>query len=104
MRRCLKTISVEVAYALPDQQWVRELRLTIGVTAREAIDISGVLIHFPEIDLSHQLVGIFGTIVPLEHELKEGDRVEVYRPLMVDPKSARRLRAASVKDTRAQKK
>lgn len=95
-----KTISVEVAYALPGQQWLRVLRLPIGVTAREAIDSSGVLIHFPEIDLSHQLVGIFGTIVPLEHELKEGDRVEIYRPLMVDPKLARRQRAVSLKGNR----
>lgn len=86
-------ITVEVAYALPEQQWLQALCLTEGATAAEAIAASGVLSQFPEIDLSRQAIGVFGRIIRPEQPLKAGDRVEIYRALLVDPKSARRLRA-----------
>lgn len=86
-------IRIEVAYARPDVQVVIALRLRPPVTVRGAIRASGVLRRFPEIDLSRNRVGIHGSLVTLEQELQAGDRVEIYRPLIRDPKTQRRLRA-----------
>lgn len=92
-------LRVEVTYAGPgrDQQALVEVHLKPGATVREAIEASGVLTRFPEIDLSANKVGVFGRIAPLDTVLRAGDRVEVYRPLVADPKEVRRLRAAEGK-------
>jgi putative ubiquitin-RnfH superfamily antitoxin RatB of RatAB toxin-antitoxin module len=84
---------IEVAYATPAQQRIIAIDLEEGVTAGEAISRSGIEALFPECDLSEAPVGIFGKPCERNTPLREGDRVEIYRPLLVDPKLARRLRA-----------
>jgi len=90
-------IKVEVAYARADQQALLEVQVAAGATVREAIEASGVLARFPEIDLARNKVGVFGKITPLDAHLRAGDRVEIYRPLIGDPKEIRKLRAAEGK-------
>lgn len=85
---------VEVAYALPDQQVILPVQVPVQATAEQAIAASGVMNQFPEIDLEKQKIGIFSKIVPLTQVLQPRDRVEIYRPLIADPKAARRERAA----------
>lgn len=87
-------IAVVVAYApsADDQRLVR-LRVPRGASVEDAIRASGLLAAFPAIDLAHQAVGIFGERVPLTRCVEEGERVEIYRPLIADPKEARRRRA-----------
>ncbi|MFI9653688.1 RnfH family protein [Guyparkeria sp. GHLCS8-2] len=86
-------MKVEVAYARPDIQMLLEVDVAEGATVEEAIRRSGILERFPEIDLSQQKVGVFAKVVPLSQALREWDRVEIYRPLIADPKAARRQRA-----------
>lgn len=93
-------ITVEVAYALPHRQQLIELQVPQGTTAFEAVQLSGIVGQFPEIDLESAKMGIFGQALgtkglklPKEHVLAMKDRVEIYRPLIVDPKEVRRLRA-----------
>lgn len=93
-------ITVEVAYARPDQQKIIELLVEPGTTAYQAAERSGIVKVFPEIDLENAKMGIFGQALgtkglkpPREHELQPGDRVEIYRPLISDPKEVRRKRA-----------
>lgn len=93
------TISVEVAFALPQRQHIVALTLTEGTTAREAVCRAELDRHFPELPEStfcEAELGIFGKALrePEAHVLQAGDRVEVYRPLLIDPKQARRRRAA----------
>ncbi|WP_440995635.1 RnfH family protein [Arhodomonas sp. SL1] len=86
-------IRVEVAYARPDRQALLALRVPRGTTAIEAVQASGVLERFPEIDLDRQGIGVFSQPVSPQRVLADGDRVEIYRPLKVDPKEMRRQRA-----------
>lgn len=92
-------INVEVVYALPERQAVYRLELTGPQTVRSAIDASGVLRDFPDIDLARNRVGIYARLAQPDTPLRDGDRVEIYRPLKMDPKAARRARA----DTRRRK-
>lgn len=85
-------IEAEVAYALPTVQRCYLVRLAAPATVRAAIESSGVLAEFPDIDLARQRVGIFGRIASLDQLIQPGDRVEIYRPLEADPKEARRDR------------
>jgi hypothetical protein len=87
-------MKVEVAYARPDVQVILALELAEGSTAEFAIRQSGILERFPEIDLDQNRIGIFSKPCKLEQILRAGDRVEIYRPLIADPKEARRNRAA----------
>ena len=89
----LAEISVEVVYALPSGADLRQVRLAAGATAADAIRAAGTLERHPGLDLAALKVGIFGGTVALDTPLKNGDRVEIYRPLQVDPKEARRRRA-----------
>ncbi len=88
-------IRVEVAFARPDKQEIVELEVAEGSSAKDAVIQSGIIELFPEIDPETDSMGIFGKVVknPGAHELREGDRVEVYRPLKIDPKQARLNRA-----------
>ncbi len=86
------SVAVEVAYAKADRQVVIELNMAEGTTAEQAIQASGILQQFPEIDLTKNKVGIFSKVRTLAQQLKEGDRVEIYRPLMQSPMQARRNR------------
>lgn len=86
---------IEVAYALPQEQVILELEVEDnGITIERAIQRSGILDRYPEIDLKENKVGIFGKLGSLDQLLSEGDRVEIYRKLIADPKQARRQRAA----------
>ena len=93
-------IRVEVAYALPQRQTVRELALPQGSTADEAVRSSGLLEEFPEIDRSRVRVAIYGKAVPGETRLRDGDRVEILRGLLADPKEVRRARAGKKRSAR----
>ncbi len=85
---------MEIAYARLDAQRIYTLELPTGATVRAAIEQCEVLREFPEIDLSCDKVGIFGKVTALDKILRAGDRVEIYRPLLADPKLARKQRAA----------
>ncbi len=85
---------VEVAYAKPDNQVILTVDVDDTATVNEAIVLSGILDQFPEIDLKKNKVGIFGKISKLDANLRDKDRVEIYRPLIADPKASRKKRAA----------
>ena len=93
-------INVEVLYALPRQQPILQVRLAAGATVEDAIRASGVLDAFPEIDLATNKVGIFSKLVKLDEKVRDKDRVEIYRPLIADPKEVRRKRAEEGKVTK----
>lgn len=86
-------VTIEVVYALPERQTLLKLSLKAGATVRTAIERSGLCATYPELDITRNKVGIFGKRVAPDTALKNGDRVEIYRPLSVDPKDARRRRA-----------
>lgn len=92
-----KTIPVEVAYALPAQQMILKLQVAEGATAEQAVLASGITQKFPEIDLTQSKMGVFGKLVKPDTVLREKDRVEIYRPLIADPKEVRKQRAAEGK-------
>jgi putative ubiquitin-RnfH superfamily antitoxin RatB of RatAB toxin-antitoxin module len=88
-------LHVQVCYAKPDVQILRELSVRRGTTLQDAIRQSGVLDDAPEIDLAVCRVGIHGRLRTLDTILRDCDRIEIYRPLLADPKESRRKRAAS---------
>jgi putative ubiquitin-RnfH superfamily antitoxin RatB of RatAB toxin-antitoxin module len=90
-------IMVEVAYALPGQQLIVPVNVTEGTTAEAAVLASGIMEKFPEIDLNINKIGIFGKLIKPDSVLRDLDRVEIYRPLIADPKEIRRQRAAEGK-------
>jgi putative ubiquitin-RnfH superfamily antitoxin RatB of RatAB toxin-antitoxin module len=87
-------VKIEVAHARTDVQFLIALHVPEGATVRQAIELSGLLEMYPDVDLERQAVGIFGRPCGLEDPLQDGDRVEVYRRLLLDPKLRRRQRAA----------
>ena len=90
-------IRIEVVYALPTQQALVKLRLPVQSTVSAAIEASGLLQRFPEIDLKKNKIGVFAKLVKPDAILRDQDRVEIYRPLIADPKEVRRKRAAESK-------
>lgn len=86
-------ITVEVAYALPQEQVVLSLSVPPGTTAQQAVELSGILNKFPEIDLTRNKLGIFAKLSKPDTVLRDRDRVEIYRPLIADPKEVRKKRA-----------
>ena len=94
------TIQVEVVYALPGAQPLLQVQLAEGATVSDAIRASGVLENFPDIDLAKNKVGIFSKLVKLDEVVRDKDRVEIYRPLIADPKEVRRKRAEEGKVTK----
>lgn len=97
----MPAISVEVVYALSDRQTIVLLQLDSTSTVRQAISASGILQAYPVIDLKHASVGVWSKAVTLDGGLIDGDRVEIYRPLIADPKVVRRRRAS---ETRSRKR
>lgn len=95
---------VEVAYALPDKQSLISIEIKNGSTLKEAIEASGILETFEQIDLTKDRVGIFAKFASLDTILRDKDRVEIYRPLIADPKKARKDRAAEGKAMQSDKK
>jgi len=92
------TIVVEVAYGLPDRQALLQVELPDGASVAEAIEASGIREAFPGLEVAAERVGIWGRKAALDQPLSDGDRVEIYRPLLAEPKEARRARAAADKD------
>ncbi|OQX31475.1 MAG: RnfH family protein [Candidatus Sedimenticola endophacoides] len=88
---------VEVAYATEAEQLILTVEGAPGMTVEEAIRRSGIVGRFPEIDLTSLKVGVFGKAARLDADLNPGDRVEIYRPLVADPKEARKKRASEGK-------
>jgi putative ubiquitin-RnfH superfamily antitoxin RatB of RatAB toxin-antitoxin module len=93
----VETIAVEVAHARPQEQVILRLELPAGSTLRQAVEQSGILERFPDIDPDTMKAGIFGKLKKPDQVLQAGDRVEIYRPLIADPKQVRKQRAAAGK-------
>lgn len=83
-------IRVEVAVALPESQELIDLELPSGATIADAIEAADVARRFPQLEIHHRRLGVFGRPRPPDHVLADGDRVEIYRTLTVDPKEVRR--------------
>ncbi|MBK7685110.1 MAG: RnfH family protein [Rhodocyclaceae bacterium] len=90
-------IRIEVVYALPTRQAVVKLRMPAQSTVLAAIEASGLLQKYPEIDLEKNKLGVFAKLVKADAILRDQDRVEIYRPLIADPKEVRKKRAAEGK-------
>ena len=90
-------MNVEVIYALRNKQEVFSIRVPQGATVRQAIEASGVLEKYPEIDLAKNKLGVFAKLAKADTLLRNRDRVEIYRPLIADPKEVRKQRAAEGK-------
>lgn len=97
-----RLIPVEVAYALPERQWVIALTVPEGTTVYEAAVRSRIVEQVPGLDLAGSSLGVFGKVEkdPGSRVLKAGERVEIFRPLLNDPKEARKARAAKVREAR----
>jgi len=95
---------VEVAFALPDKQSLISIEIENGSTLKEAIEASGILETFEQIDLTKNRVGIFAKFATLDTILRDKDRVEIYRSLIADPKKIRKERAAEGKVMQSDKK
>lgn len=93
-------IDVEVLYALPQHQDLIRLKLPAGSTVQQALEASGLLRKYPEIDLAKNKLGIFSKLCNAGTSLRDRDRIEIYRPLLADPKEVRRQRAAQGKATK----
>lgn len=90
-------ITVEVVYALPEEQTLLAFKVDDSSTAKEVINHSGILQQYPEIDLTKNKIGLFSKIIKLDHQVREKDRIEIYRELIADPKEVRKKRAAEGK-------
>lgn len=86
-------LNIEVVFANAEKQHVLPMEVKEGTTVKAAILQSGVFTRFPEIMTTEYQVGVFSKVRKLEDELEDGDRIEIYRPLLIDPKVARRVRA-----------
>ncbi|MBK5538980.1 RnfH family protein [Pseudomonas sp. TH05] len=98
------TIEIEVVYAAVDRQVLLKVSLPAGSTLRAGLMASGIAAQFPELDVQSCPVGIFGKVIadPDRHVLQAGERIEIYRSLLADPKEVRRLRAAKAAQARLQ--
>ena len=90
-------IQVEVVYGRQDRQKVVAVKLNVGATLRDAVERSGLLAEFPEIDLAANKLGIWNKLAKPDTVVRDKDRVEIYRPLIADPKEVRKQRAAEGK-------
>ncbi|MDP2534739.1 RnfH family protein [Alteromonas stellipolaris] len=91
-------MQIEVAYALPTKQSLVDVAIKEGATVEEVIQASNLLKEYPDIDLSSTKVGIWSRVVKLRDTVKDGDRIEIYRPLIADPKEIRKRRAEKAKE------
>jgi len=95
-----QSINVEVAFAIPDEQVIIPISIAEGTNVEEAIIQSGIKERFPQINLEKDKIGIFSKICKKDAKLRDKDRIEIYRPLIADPKEMRKLRAAQGKAMR----
>lgn len=91
-------LTIEVAYATPEKQLILSIQVPEGTTVEECIEQSGIKQHFAEIDLSQQKVGIWNKASKRDATPRDGDRIEIYRPLIADPKAVRKRRAERAKE------
>ena len=97
-------LNIEVVYGTPERQKLLSCSVPVGITVADAIESSGIRRYFPEIDLEQNAVGIWNRVCKLTDQPRNGDRIEIYRPLIADPKEIRRRRAERAKeDGRADK-
>jgi putative ubiquitin-RnfH superfamily antitoxin RatB of RatAB toxin-antitoxin module len=99
-------IDIEVCYALPDKQQIIPLKVSEGTTVYEAAKLSGIESQFAGLDLEIAKMGVFGKVIakPKQTLINEHERIEIYRPLIADPKEVRKARAAKVKAEKADAK
>lgn len=90
-------IQIQVVYALTDKQELISLQMPAGSTVQQAVEASGLLVKYPEIDLARNKLGVFAKLAKADTPLRDRDRVEIYRPLIADPKAVRKQRAAEGK-------
>lgn len=94
-------ISVEVVYALPEEQPLLSVSVTLESTIKDVIIQSGILVHYPELEQPFETdkmkVGLFGKLAKMDQTVRDKDRIEIYRPLIADPKEVRKKRAAEGK-------
>ena len=95
-----RLIDIEVVYGIPHKQVLLSLKVPEGTTIENCIKLSGIVKHFPEIVPSETVVGIFSKPDKLDNTVKQGDRIEIYRPLTADPKEMRKLRAEKAKQAK----
>jgi putative ubiquitin-RnfH superfamily antitoxin RatB of RatAB toxin-antitoxin module len=93
-------IDIEVVYGLPHKQVLLALKVPADTTIENCIKLSGIVKHFPEIVPSEAVVGVFSKPDKLDNTVKQGDRIEIYRPLIADPKEMRKLRAEKAKQAK----
>lgn len=91
-------ISIEVAFALPDKQTLLAVEVNTGATIEQAVEASGISDIHPEINLKENKVGIWSRMAKLKDVVNPGDRIEIYRPLIADPKEVRKRRAEKAKE------
>jgi putative ubiquitin-RnfH superfamily antitoxin RatB of RatAB toxin-antitoxin module len=89
-----RPLTVEVVYALPQRQWCAKISVHAQATVGDAIELSGFASTIPDVSINEAHVGIFGRLATLSTVLRDGDRIEIYRPLQIDPMTSRRVRAA----------
>lgn len=94
-------MKIEIAYATLHKQRILLVDVEPGTMAEQAVKLSSIIESFPEIDMNHLKLGIFGKAIKSDHILEEGDRIEIYRPLVADPKEVRRQKAAADKKAKA---
>ncbi|MFW9606370.1 MAG: RnfH family protein [Pseudomonas sp.] len=92
------SLTVEVVYALSHRQKMVRVSVPVGTTLRQAVELSGISAFFPDLNTSQAPLGIFSKVVPKPEErlVEDGDRIEIYRPLIADPKEVRKQRAAKL--------
>jgi putative ubiquitin-RnfH superfamily antitoxin RatB of RatAB toxin-antitoxin module len=93
-------IDIQIVYAQPSHSIVKSLRLELGALVADALDAAAKDAKFSRVDLEHSAVGIFGRLARKDQPLKDGDRIEIYRPLVQEPKLARRARVSAAKQPR----
>jgi len=93
-------LAVEVVYALPERQTLLAVQVAQGATVADALAASGIFAMHPEASGADVPVGIFGRVVSRDHRVEEGDRIELYRPLVADPKASRNARVAKKRSAR----
>lgn len=90
-----ESITIEIAFVLPRQQFIRRFQVPMGTSINQAITLSGVASFYPKNDNTLFKIGIYGRVVSLTRILQEDDRIEIYRPLIIDPKEKRKLKVRS---------
>lgn len=91
-------VAIEVVYALPKEQLIFSVELDEGATVEQAVEACGILKKYPEIDLKKNKLGVYSRLVKADTVLVDGERVEIYRPLIADPKEMRKRRAEKAKE------